>query len=159
MVPLSLKFSGISMWRWQLQTQMETQWKQQEAMNGGSGETDMIRQVLLDTDPWLLGITSLPSHVIGSTGCSWRGHGLLMIGSVAAPLRASVPLQKPIATSALGLQGPPSYPGGAAKSTAQCPGGPYRRCALLISEADTWTFPRRRARVRFVAWSIVSSFE
>ena len=58
-VPLSLKFSGISMWRWQLQTQMEAQWKQQEAMNGGrgSGETDMIRQVLLDTDPWLLVVT------------------------------------------------------------------------------------------------------
>ena len=44
-MPLTLKISGISMWRWQMQTSMEAQWAQQEAMGQG-GDTDIIRRHL-----------------------------------------------------------------------------------------------------------------
>lgn len=41
-----------------MQSQMEQQWRAQEAMGTGSErDTDMIREVIFDTNPWLLGLT------------------------------------------------------------------------------------------------------
>ena len=48
-----------SIWKWQLMSGMEKQWETQDALNGGHGESDLIRTVLLDTNPWLLAITGL----------------------------------------------------------------------------------------------------
>lgn len=57
-VPLSVSISIMAFLRWHMQAQMEQSWKQQQAMGTGSErDTDMIREVLFDTNPWLLGLT------------------------------------------------------------------------------------------------------
>ena len=51
-----------SMWKWQLQAQMEQSWKQQESWGASSDrDTDELKRMLTDTDPWLLGLTMVVS--------------------------------------------------------------------------------------------------
>jgi hypothetical protein len=50
------------MWKWQLQQQMELSWKQQESWGASSDrDTDEIKRMLTETDPWLLGLTMVVS--------------------------------------------------------------------------------------------------
>jgi hypothetical protein len=50
------------MWKWQLQSQTEENWKKQEAFTGEEDQgNDMLRNMLLDTNPYLLGITAVVS--------------------------------------------------------------------------------------------------
>ena len=45
------------MWKFTLMAQMEQQWKMQESISPGSSDSDMLRSILLDTNPILLVIT------------------------------------------------------------------------------------------------------
>ena len=57
---LELTFDSIGMWRWMLQSQMQETWDRQEAMGMSSAaEQDGLRTILMDTNPWLLGLTSV----------------------------------------------------------------------------------------------------
>ena len=50
------------MWKWQLQSQTEASWRQQESFTGEEDEgNDMLRNMLLDTNPWLLAVTAIVS--------------------------------------------------------------------------------------------------
>eukprot|EP00638_Chattonella_subsalsa_P017391 CAMPEP_0117821114 /NCGR_PEP_ID=MMETSP0949-20121206/2868_1 /TAXON_ID=44440 /ORGANISM="Chattonella subsalsa, Strain CCMP2191" /LENGTH=608 /DNA_ID=CAMNT_0005660193 /DNA_START=279 /DNA_END=2106 /DNA_ORIENTATION=- len=61
-LPLSLSFNIMSFWKFQLMTGMENQWAAQTEMGYSvEGETDTFRQMLLDTSPWLLGVTFVVS--------------------------------------------------------------------------------------------------
>ena len=61
-VPLALSYSPASMWRWALQSQMQSQWDMQASMGlAGSSDTDMIKSILTDTNPWLLALTIVVS--------------------------------------------------------------------------------------------------
>lgn len=71
-VPLTLSFSPQSLMAWSLMTTMERQWEMQAVMSGGesdSGATDLIKTVLLETNPILLAITMAVSmlHMIFGT--------------------------------------------------------------------------------------------
>lgn len=55
---LEVTYSHLSFMRWHMQTQMEQQWKVQTNLGASSErDTDMIREVLFDTNPVLLVIT------------------------------------------------------------------------------------------------------
>ena len=55
---LEISYSHLSFLRWHMQTQMEQQWKSQANMGVSSEQTtDMIREVLFDTNPILLVVT------------------------------------------------------------------------------------------------------
>jgi len=61
-LPLSLSFSLVSFFYWHIQTSLEEQWHtQQKSGMGTERETDIIREMLLDTNPWLLAVTGLVS--------------------------------------------------------------------------------------------------
>ena len=61
-VPLTLSYSTASMWKWSLQATMSSQWAAQEAMGATSGgEQDLIKTILLETNPVLLAVTALVS--------------------------------------------------------------------------------------------------
>ena len=63
-VPLTLSFSTMSLWKWQMMSQMETQWREQERSGmTREGESDVVRQLLMDTDPVLLAVTGLVSFL------------------------------------------------------------------------------------------------
>lgn len=52
----------IKMWKWQLQSQTEDNWRKQEAFTGEEDEgNDMLRNMLLETNPYLLVITAIVS--------------------------------------------------------------------------------------------------
>ena len=59
---IQMSYSHFSFMRWHLQTQMEQQWKAQSNLGASSErETDLIRDVLFDTNPILLVITFVVS--------------------------------------------------------------------------------------------------
>jgi hypothetical protein len=60
-LPIDMSYSHISFWKWHLQNTMTDQEQQKSALGlgGSDSETDMLREVLLDTNPWLLGLTAL----------------------------------------------------------------------------------------------------
>lgn len=62
-VLLEMEYYPQSLWKWQLIEQMETNWKQQKEMGtgGGDGETEMMKNMLIDTEPWLLVTTVVVS--------------------------------------------------------------------------------------------------
>eukprot|EP00590_Aulacoseira_subarctica_P007298 CAMPEP_0172431604 /NCGR_PEP_ID=MMETSP1064-20121228/59129_1 /TAXON_ID=202472 /ORGANISM="Aulacoseira subarctica , Strain CCAP 1002/5" /LENGTH=641 /DNA_ID=CAMNT_0013178389 /DNA_START=81 /DNA_END=2002 /DNA_ORIENTATION=+ len=61
-VSLNLNFYPIKMWKWQLMSQMEETWRTQEETGGaGRGGADLIRTLLMDTNPWLLAVTAVVS--------------------------------------------------------------------------------------------------
>jgi hypothetical protein len=61
-LPLELAYSPIALWKWLMQTQMEQSWKMQESWGmAREGESDEVKRMLTETDPWLLGVTALVS--------------------------------------------------------------------------------------------------
>ena len=73
-VPLQLSFSPIALWKWALMTSMEGQWEMQAAIGGGDdSETDLLKGILLDTNPVLLGVTVLVSllHMVFECVIRW----------------------------------------------------------------------------------------
>jgi hypothetical protein len=56
-VPLLISYSTQSMWKWAMQTQMTTSWEVQAQMGASKGDSDLIKTILLDTNPWLLLLT------------------------------------------------------------------------------------------------------
>lgn len=59
---LDVKFEPVAMWKWQLQSQTEESWRKQEAMTGEEDQgNDVLRNMLLDTNPYLLAITAIVS--------------------------------------------------------------------------------------------------
>ena len=50
------------MWKWQLQSQTEENWRKQEAFTGEEDQgNDMLRNMLLETNPYLLVVTAVVS--------------------------------------------------------------------------------------------------
>lgn len=63
-LPLHLSLSCQSFFVWQMQTSLEDQWASQRSagtMGSDDRESDMFRELLLDTNPWLLGVTAVVS--------------------------------------------------------------------------------------------------
>lgn len=61
-LPLYIVFDPLSMWKFQLLAAMDVQLKSQmELMGGDSSELDLIKSTLMDTNPWLLGLTMIVS--------------------------------------------------------------------------------------------------
>lgn len=59
---LDVKFEPVAMWKWQLQSQTEESWRKQEAMTGEEDQgNDVLRNMLLDTNPYLLAVTAIVS--------------------------------------------------------------------------------------------------
>lgn len=69
-LPLNLSYSPLSIWKWTTQVMMEEQWRTQKEMGAGSdAEADKGREMLLETSPWLLGLTMVVSvlHMVFDT--------------------------------------------------------------------------------------------
>jgi len=61
-VEVEVDVYGNTMWKWQLKAQMEEQWAKQEASGDSTGaDSDMLRRMLLDTNPVLLAVTFVVS--------------------------------------------------------------------------------------------------
>eukprot|EP00658_Telonema_sp_P-2_P007573 TRINITY_DN12831_c0_g1_i12.p1 TRINITY_DN12831_c0_g1~~TRINITY_DN12831_c0_g1_i12.p1 ORF type:complete len:419 (-),score=83.14 TRINITY_DN12831_c0_g1_i12:531-1787(-) len=61
-LPLKISYSPIGIIKLQMQLQMEQSWKQREAMGlQGSSETDTLRKIMVETNPYLLGVTAVVS--------------------------------------------------------------------------------------------------
>mmetsp|Transcript_5772 Transcript_5772/g.12699 ORF Transcript_5772/g.12699 Transcript_5772/m.12699 type:complete len:746 (-) Transcript_5772:70-2307(-) len=59
---LDVTYEPVPMWKWQLQSQTEENWRKQEAFTGEEDQgNDMLRNMLLDTNPYLLAITAVVS--------------------------------------------------------------------------------------------------
>eukprot|EP01035_Chromulina_nebulosa_P017539 gene17539-23101_t len=60
-ISLTSTYSHIAFWKWQFQVSMEEQWKNQRAngLGGSDRETDTLREILLETNPYLLGVTAV----------------------------------------------------------------------------------------------------
>jgi hypothetical protein len=59
-VPLTISYSGQEMWKWALQSQMQSSWDAQTTMGmSGEGESDVIKSILTDADPYLLVVTAV----------------------------------------------------------------------------------------------------
>ncbi|EED96134.1 predicted protein [Thalassiosira pseudonana CCMP1335] len=52
----------VPMWKWQLQAGMEDSWRKQEAFSGEENTSnDLLRTMLIETNPWLLAVTAIVS--------------------------------------------------------------------------------------------------
>lgn len=61
-LPLKMSYSHISFWKWHMQNQLEDQWKMQQRLGAGTEEeTDVFRETIAETNPWLLGLTAVVS--------------------------------------------------------------------------------------------------
>jgi len=62
-ISLEVTLEPVSMWKWQLMSQMEQSWKQQEDFMGDedAGGADILRTMLLETNPLLLAVTAIVS--------------------------------------------------------------------------------------------------
>jgi hypothetical protein len=61
-VSLTFYLQPVRMWKWQLMSQMEETWRvQEEQRSVGTGGADLIRTLLMDTNPWLLAVTAIVS--------------------------------------------------------------------------------------------------
>mmetsp|Transcript_33033 Transcript_33033/g.72448 ORF Transcript_33033/g.72448 Transcript_33033/m.72448 type:complete len:674 (-) Transcript_33033:38-2059(-) len=62
-ITLEATFEPISMWKWQIMSNMEQSWRQQEQFMGDedSSGSDMFRTLLLETNPFLLAVTGIVS--------------------------------------------------------------------------------------------------
>lgn len=69
-LPLNLTYSPLTVWKWTTQVMMEENWRTQREMGAGSEkEADTGRRMLLETSPWLLGLTMVVSllHLVFDT--------------------------------------------------------------------------------------------
>mmetsp|Transcript_37396 Transcript_37396/g.61982 ORF Transcript_37396/g.61982 Transcript_37396/m.61982 type:complete len:686 (-) Transcript_37396:192-2249(-) len=63
-VSLELKYEPMSLWWWNLFTQMSQSWKSQESMGAMmDGESDELKRMFLEANPYLLGLTAVVSMV------------------------------------------------------------------------------------------------
>lgn len=61
-VPLTISYSPQSMWKWALQAQMQVSWDTQTAMGASQeGDSDMIKSIITDANPYLLAVTGIVS--------------------------------------------------------------------------------------------------
>ena len=62
-ISLEMTLEPVSMWKWQLMSQMEQSWKQQEDFMGDedASGSDIFRTMLLETNPFLLAVTAIVS--------------------------------------------------------------------------------------------------
>jgi hypothetical protein len=61
-VPLTVSYSPVAMWRWAIEAQMTQSWEMQTAIGtSAESDTDMIKSILVDTNPILLSITVVVS--------------------------------------------------------------------------------------------------
>lgn len=59
---IEISYQPVTMWKWQLQSQTEENWRKQEAFTGEEDHgNDQLRNMLLDTNPWLLAVTAVVS--------------------------------------------------------------------------------------------------
>ena len=59
---LEISYQPVTMWKWQLFSQTEENWRKQEAFTGEEDHgNDQLRNMLLDTNPWLLAVTAVVS--------------------------------------------------------------------------------------------------
>ncbi|KAL3790498.1 hypothetical protein ACHAW5_005094 [Stephanodiscus triporus] len=59
---LDVNFEPVAMWKWQLQSQTEENWRKQEDMTGEVDQgNDVLRNMLLETNPYLLAVTAIVS--------------------------------------------------------------------------------------------------
>ena len=56
-VPLSISFSPMGLVKFQLLTNFDMALRQNEALLGTDGETEKLKQMLFETNPYLLGLT------------------------------------------------------------------------------------------------------
>jgi hypothetical protein len=57
-LPLRLEYNTLSMWKWQMMVQMQHSFKMQESWGSAAeGESDEIKRMLVETNPWLLVLT------------------------------------------------------------------------------------------------------
>eukprot|EP01087_Luapelamoeba_hula_P006997 TRINITY_DN1707_c2_g1_i1.p1 TRINITY_DN1707_c2_g1~~TRINITY_DN1707_c2_g1_i1.p1 ORF type:complete len:657 (-),score=136.11 TRINITY_DN1707_c2_g1_i1:83-2053(-) len=56
-LPLRLDFFLLSMWKWQMMVQMDQSFAMQESLGAVEGEKDEVKRMLMETNPWLLGVT------------------------------------------------------------------------------------------------------
>jgi hypothetical protein len=63
---LSMEYSPLSMFKWQMYVQMEQSFQMQMSMGAVESETEDFKRMLLDTNPYLLGLTAVVSllHMI-----------------------------------------------------------------------------------------------
>lgn len=54
---LSITYDPISMWKWQMQSQMDQSLAMQESMGGVEGERENFKRMLVETSPYLLALT------------------------------------------------------------------------------------------------------
>jgi len=62
-LPLEVTLSTVGMFKWQGMSSMEQQWKMQEAMGGREGESDILVNMITDTNPVLLVVTVIVSSL------------------------------------------------------------------------------------------------
>jgi hypothetical protein len=61
-VELTMSYTTIGLMRWQMQAQMERQWKQQAEMGTHRDQdTDEVKRMIAETNPFLLGVTGVVS--------------------------------------------------------------------------------------------------
>ncbi|KAI0224873.1 hypothetical protein L0F63_005875, partial [Massospora cicadina] len=61
-LPLNIVFEPMALWKFQILAAMDVQLRSQmEMMRGDASELDLIKSTLMDTNPWLLGLTMLVS--------------------------------------------------------------------------------------------------
>ncbi|KAJ9056568.1 hypothetical protein DSO57_1031642 [Entomophthora muscae] len=61
-LPLNINFEPMALWRFQMLAAMDVQLRSQmEMMGGDASELDLIKSTLMDTNPWLLGLTMVVS--------------------------------------------------------------------------------------------------
>jgi hypothetical protein len=57
-LPLRLEYNTLSMWKWQAMVQMQQSFKMQESWGSAAeGESDELKRVLIETNPYLLALT------------------------------------------------------------------------------------------------------
>jgi len=57
-LPLHMEYNTLSLWKWQMMVQMQHSFQLQEAWGSAAeGESDEIKRMLVETNPWLLGLT------------------------------------------------------------------------------------------------------
>jgi hypothetical protein len=70
-VPLRVSYAPAALWKWAMASQMTAQWSMQEQLGAaGEGEADVLKSILLDTNPILLVVTLLVSllHMVRPAG-------------------------------------------------------------------------------------------
>lgn len=60
-MPLTVKYSPVAMWRWAIEEQMQKSWDMQIQLGASESDPDVMKSIFTDTNPWLLGVTIVVS--------------------------------------------------------------------------------------------------